>query len=1783
MNLLLSRFFHVNESPPRPFHWVRPMAAVMAVVVFYADVLAPPLAQASFWEERRLAVQGLKERAGRGGHEGLSRGDARFASSLHGGLAVPDDPVKLHLTQGTTSAPHSAPSGSATEAPLIQPLGPPPSRRLGPSWAGEIARAIGPYGAVSDVYFPPETKTPLVIHIQDAHEHPEAQQNIARIIERLVDRYGVKLVGLEGATGPFDFTPYRAFPNKELTQGVAEFFLREGFIGGAEFAGITAARPPRFWGIEEPGQYLEHIEAYQRSVPVRQEARRYMRWIAQTLREVEPPSSSFPSPLEGEGWGEGASQRPLTELRQDAGLLEKLIEYRLTADEWAGYVKRHTDIRQLDSRLTKLSQTRSLPSALPDLEPFEAFYRQALRREPSLVSNLFMQMDLHQHASAVLLAGGFHTSGLTTLLKQRGVGYLTITPRISKTEPWVTSLDKLAREKTPLERLFASERFFLSTPRSFAATHPYAPYRGQTWMYAGTWFTLIGVLQLQRQLKPYLRQLGVSRKASRRIAREVIKEVQAMLNESIAASSMISEIPLLDAELDPSGRLRVVVQIVPQAGIGRTLALELWVVDSGQRVPTSLDKGVVLHGVSSETVVFREMAHPFPQRTVVLPRQSFPVAAHAFHWVSLGILLVAMSLFYTTGLGPLIWFTGVNGGFALSVDPRILSRAEKEAVAQASRRLIQATGVLQLFKRLGYHPYLVLLVGSMSPEGIAIRGQSDVDLKLLFRLPEGQHWEEAVTSLQMKLRYSLHFARKALEVSTMTWAGELNWEAFKAAGIQQVDWLLQPVERIHSLMHEQLAMLAKGRSTYLYKLTPFVVLMQLEEGHGRPLFVSPRNFRQVLTTRFRDLISRYRLGSAYRTFLTRYRLDARRRAWDKLGLASHPVTVGFAGSLARLAVGTVGRTEITSRGHTVHDVLYEYLLRLQWMWNDVVNANGDLLPGITVTLNGTDVKALDGLDTRLEHAGDVIKVSRFGPPKTPLAMWVDPLSLLAPGMLSWPMAWGMEWWLDLLQLLLSLAVERLSALGGTALLFGGTNDPRPKRSSLAAALSHDPEVVQLLQQGEDLMKEKKFLEAASAFEQARAREQTNPFPEAFRFVALGRAAMENDQVEEKGRLLEPVIQGWASVLPRIEPQGVEQTLLVLNLWTLYASYHKVVAAYRHSSKEDDPEVGRLLQEGFRTYQRAWKDIGNAQQVFEGRLSDEEQGRFEKTKRLILWGCGVFCLDAAQRILSETEPTRQTYLTEGAKILEQAQSLFPKDEEIIEALQQVKHLQKLKQMNALIAQGTAWLDRTDRTAEELAQAVNMLREAMTLAAELPPQTREFTDAQIRLGRLLLRVGDEKGLRLIETALQLALTKGWFDELESAWVWEAVAKEFDGRGNHHRARFYLEEKAFPKVRDVLRRVNRHIEELLKRRGKLQLQIMKRRQLQGNPQELAPLEDELRNLKRELTNQSALRLLGRDHELNLSLTLGDVYTNLGDLDRGLELYRETLQMIEDYQWEAALLQNPGWDEELQFTRYLVFGVYLNMANAYRERADYDQSEHWLDQAEKACQRLQVQHPEAAFVVAVTRVFNGLDKGERPERMLEEIDKVTQVVKEVEREDPDTASHLRPKVKFFLPGLLALRERRFKDAIEKFQATQNLLPHYQNAYNSLATAYRLDGAYGKAEAAIQTAISRWPDEPQFHAHLALIQIKQGRWPEATARIREYQEQYPQLPNVAYVSALCLLEQLAHEPASKKPLLLLKVEQAFRAALQGDVKETFQDLELLQRVLADPELTRKLFNARLY
>jgi len=67
------------------------------------------------------------------------------------------------------------------------------------------------------------------------------------------------------------------------------------------------------------------------------------------------------------------------------------------------------------------------------LEPVSAavdFYALALLRDEALFSHSLELRDLDKQSTTVIVAGGFHTAGLTHRLKEKGYSYVVITPRV---------------------------------------------------------------------------------------------------------------------------------------------------------------------------------------------------------------------------------------------------------------------------------------------------------------------------------------------------------------------------------------------------------------------------------------------------------------------------------------------------------------------------------------------------------------------------------------------------------------------------------------------------------------------------------------------------------------------------------------------------------------------------------------------------------------------------------------------------------------------------------------------------------------------------------------------------------------------------------------------------------------------------------------------------------------------------------------------------------------------------------------------------------------------------------------------------------------------------------------------------------------------------------------------------------------------------------------------------------------------------------------------------------
>jgi hypothetical protein len=91
------------------------------------------------------------------------------------------------------------------------------------------------------------------------------------------------------------------------------------------------------------------------------------------------------------------------------------------------------------------SESLSWANALPQVR---AFYELAVERDAALVKNALADMERTGAKRGVLIAGGFHTPGLTRLFRDYGVSYAVIQPGF-ETGQTHSSADELIISKSP--------------------------------------------------------------------------------------------------------------------------------------------------------------------------------------------------------------------------------------------------------------------------------------------------------------------------------------------------------------------------------------------------------------------------------------------------------------------------------------------------------------------------------------------------------------------------------------------------------------------------------------------------------------------------------------------------------------------------------------------------------------------------------------------------------------------------------------------------------------------------------------------------------------------------------------------------------------------------------------------------------------------------------------------------------------------------------------------------------------------------------------------------------------------------------------------------------------------------------------------------------------------------------------------------------------------------------------------------------------------------------------
>jgi len=106
----------------------------------------------------------------------------------------------------------------------------------------------------------------IVIHIQDAHCNYGAQLAISNIIAYLHDEYGISALNLEGGTGDYDLAIFAKIEDKKVREKVADYFVKEGLVSGAEYYSINNPDKARLWGVEDAALYKQNLNVYRESL-----------------------------------------------------------------------------------------------------------------------------------------------------------------------------------------------------------------------------------------------------------------------------------------------------------------------------------------------------------------------------------------------------------------------------------------------------------------------------------------------------------------------------------------------------------------------------------------------------------------------------------------------------------------------------------------------------------------------------------------------------------------------------------------------------------------------------------------------------------------------------------------------------------------------------------------------------------------------------------------------------------------------------------------------------------------------------------------------------------------------------------------------------------------------------------------------------------------------------------------------------------------------------------------------------------------------------------------------------------------------------------------------------------------------------------------------------------------------------------------------------------------------------------------------------------------------------
>lgn len=318
--------------------------------------------------------------------------------------------ASLGCTKSETVVQNPQPGATSTAAPA-------PQVKQSPSKVGDIAKEIvKEVGSVQKTSASGE-QGPLFV-FEEFHTSRVGQVQIATMLLRLHDKYGLKKVGLEGAMysgRPLNASWFRNMGGERAHQKREDLGVRllaEGEISSAEFIALVFS-DSEVYGIESASEY--NVQAPKTNAEIE-----YLLAIAEmSLTEDD-------------------QQKVIALMEQDRK--KEALEYMLSADPW---VKKRYEALKSKAVIpveTELAQMREIQSkagevgagisaeAKEEMDKMIRFLEVVSQRSVTMVNHSVKLPGLEAGVPSAMIIGAAHTQRVVELLTERNVAFAVIRP-----------------------------------------------------------------------------------------------------------------------------------------------------------------------------------------------------------------------------------------------------------------------------------------------------------------------------------------------------------------------------------------------------------------------------------------------------------------------------------------------------------------------------------------------------------------------------------------------------------------------------------------------------------------------------------------------------------------------------------------------------------------------------------------------------------------------------------------------------------------------------------------------------------------------------------------------------------------------------------------------------------------------------------------------------------------------------------------------------------------------------------------------------------------------------------------------------------------------------------------------------------------------------------------------------------------------------------------------------------------------------------------------------------